>query len=249
MQKNDRGIIYFVSGEDYIKEANNSAKSVKSMLPDIPIAIFTDGKGKDFIDDKLFDKIITSTSGTGHKTARIESLLNSPFDKTLFLDSDTELLEPVNELFELLDNFDLAAAHAPKRSGRLMDNPGLECFPECNTGVLLYRKSEKISEFFNSWINIYNEFRVENISSQDQPSFRKALYSSTIRFYILPPEYNLRTIYPYFAGDMKVKIIHGRGRSFQRARESINDKIKLRTGNFNRGYIGNLVSELVNKLF
>ena len=135
MDKSKCGVIYYASGEDYIKEANKSAKSVRSKLKDIPIVIFTDGNGQEYLDEKLFDEIILSKSGAGYKIEKIECMLHSPFEKTLFLDSDTELLEPVFELFELLDKFDLAAAHAPVRFGGLKKKIGLDCFP----GVQLWR--------------------------------------------------------------------------------------------------------------
>jgi len=249
MDRSNCGIIYFASGKDHIKGANVSAKSVRSKLTGIPIAIFTDGNGKEFLDENLFDKIITSTSGSGHKVERIESLVNSPFEKTLFLDTDTEMLEPVDELFKLLDNFDLAVAHAPKRLGKLQASIGLECFPECNTGVLLFKKNEKTSDFFFSWIKTYNEFRDEGITINDQPSFRKALYDSFVRFYILPPEYNLRTVFPYFAGTMPVKIIHGKGISMERAKRNINKSHKVRSGKLNNGFWINKIYELIYRYF
>jgi alpha-N-acetylglucosamine transferase len=35
----------------------------------------------------------------------------SPYDRTLFIDADIYVVEPIPELFALLDHFDLAATH------------------------------------------------------------------------------------------------------------------------------------------
>ena len=46
-------------------------------------------------------------------------------------------------------------------------------------------------------------------SLPDQPSFRKALYESSLRLATLPPEYNCRLPFPGFLHD-PVRILHGR---------------------------------------
>jgi len=109
------------------------------------------------------------------------------------------------------------------------------------------KKSSAVLNFFNEWSNIYKEYYDKNITIKDQPSLRKALYNTSIRFYILPPEYNLRTTHPYFSGNMKVKILHGRGKSLLRAKNNINNKITLRSGNFNTRYLVYKISELLEK--
>jgi len=247
MNKSKCGVIYCASGKKFLREANISARSVKENLEGIKTAIFTDGMYKNLLDENLFDYVIFREKQASPKMGKITCLAESPFEKTLFLDTDTEVLEPVWELFELLDKFDLALTHAPFRASTLSIANGLESFPECNSGVFTYKKSSAVLNFFNEWSNIYKEYYDKNITKKDQPSLRKALYSSSIRFYIIPPEYNLRTIFPYFAGNMKVKILHGRGKSLLRAKKNINNKITLRSGNFNRGYLVYKISELLEK--
>jgi len=46
---------------------------------------------------------------------KILPLLDSPFNRTVFLDTDTQVCSEFFELFDLLDRFDLAVAHAPWR--------------------------------------------------------------------------------------------------------------------------------------
>ena len=43
---------------------------------------------------------------------KIIALSRTPFEKTLFLDTDTFVIEPLDEIFELLERFDMAAARA-----------------------------------------------------------------------------------------------------------------------------------------
>ena len=114
---------------------------------------------------------------------------------------------------------------------------------------MVFNKNEKTSEFIQDWINIYKEFKEQNLTRKDQPSFRKALYNSTLRFYILPPEYNLRTFFAYFAGSMPVKIIHGRGIPMERAKRNINKNLNPRAGNLNYSYFLNKIYELIYRYF
>jgi len=245
MDRSICGVIYYASGKGYLREANNSARSVKEKHEGIKTAIFTDGMYKNLLDESLFDYVIFREKQASTKLERISCLAESPFEKTLFLDTDTEVIEPVWELFDLLDKFDLALTHAPHRAFSFPDNLELECFPECNSGLLLYTKNREVLDFFYEWTELFKTDLDRNIT-KDQPSLRKALYSSNIRFYILPPEYNLRTVHPYFAGNMKVKILHGRGKSVLRAKRNINYRKTIRIGNFNN-YLIYKISEFLEK--
>ena len=119
MDKSNCGVIYYATGKNFLREANNSARSVKEKLEGIKTAIFTDGMYKSLLDENLFDYVIFREKQVSPKLGRITCLAESPFEKTLFLDTDTEVLEPVWELFEILEKFDLALTHAPFRASTL----------------------------------------------------------------------------------------------------------------------------------
>lgn len=228
----DIGIIYIATGKRYRKEANISAESVRSVMPDISITIFTDTR--DDIQNKLFNTIEIIEKPSFSFFDKIEPLVQSPYKKTLFLDTDTLVLEPVYELFEVLDKFELTYCQAP---GRGADNPQLlaECplaFVEPNTGVMSYLNNSRINKLFQEWSDYYKTLLTEipRRISHDQPAFRKVLYNSDIRALVLPPEYNLRTIYPVFKGRMPTKILHGRKPTLSRAAKLMKIKPKLEMG-------------------
>lgn len=205
----DFGILYIATGTKYIQEAIYSAKSVRQIMPTLPIAIYLDDSTQ--IPEKLFNFVNQIDAPQFSYMDKVSLLQKTPFNQTLFLDTDTLVIEPIHELKTLLSKFDLACTHAPVRSSHdLKMCP--DAFAELNTGVILYRQSDSINKLFQSWTRIYQEqLQSERPPLHDQPAFRQAIFASDINLYILPPEYNLRTVMPMFiGGNAKVKILHGR---------------------------------------
>jgi hypothetical protein len=228
------GIIYIATGPEFIEEAAQSAASVRTTMPGVQTAIFLDPQSRP--PSGLFDHVTILENPSFSFLDKIEPLAKTPFEKTLFLDTDTLVIEPVYELALLLDRFDLAYCHGPWRNSGYGIPECPEAFPEPNTGVLLYRRSDEVFSVFRAWVDIYKG-QLSKIPRpiHDQPALRKAVYESGLNFTILPPEYNFRTVYPYFAGgNLKVKILHGRGNSLKKASLSINKKpTTIRIGNYN----------------
>lgn len=217
----DSGIIYVATGEVYNRETVRSAKSAKAHMPDLPVVLFTDQEPAPQ-DAACFDEIRILSAPSRSFDDKILPLKSTPFRKTLFVDTDTVFLDPVPELFDLLERFDLAYCHAPNRIGSGENNrvSGVpDCFPEANTGVLLYNNIAAFRDLVDAWDKIYARQRCSPAPpSHDQPAFRQALYHSGIKSYVLPPEYNLRTPLPMFKGaGLNAKILHGRGASLERA--------------------------------
>jgi hypothetical protein len=212
----DKGILYVATGDQYVREAGNSARSFKKTMPDIPSAIFTDDTAL-AEEGQCFD-LVEQYEDPFHTYAdKIAPLKKSPFEKTIFLDADTYSLAPCDEIFDLLDRFDLAVAHAPLRVYYYSPPDCPACFPEINTGVIAYRRTSDFERLVDSWLSIYATQPPE-AKTYDQPAFRQALYTSTMRFAILTPEYNLRTCFPFFiGGNAEVKILHDRGESLREA--------------------------------
>ena len=156
-------------------------------------------------------------------------LVETPYEKTLFLDTDTYLCDRIDELFDVLDKYDIAAAHPPYRVQYQI--PGIpECFPEPNTGVIAFRKSSAALEVLRRWPEEYKrQIASQNKPHHDQHSFRAALYHCDARFLVIPHEYNFRSIGPNFAGKgSKVKIIHGRHASFESVESRLNANLDYR---------------------
>jgi hypothetical protein len=98
-------------------------------------------------------------------------------------------------MFDLLDRFDIALAHAHMRNHKIACEPWRvslpKAFPQFNGGVLLYRWNNKTEQFCKDWSKYYHEagFR------KDQVTLRELLWKSDLHLYILPPEYNFRYFY------------------------------------------------------
>lgn len=207
----ERGIVYIATGRKYIEEAFISARSAKEHMPDILITLFSDKAGESGDFNGVFDNIITISDVDGSCRDKIRPLLDTPFEKTLFLDTDTFICSPVYDVFQMLDQFDIALAHAPDRyQYNLPELP--DCFTELNSGVIAYRNNESVRELLKQWEDTFQKMlEKDDDSHRDQHSLRDALYRSSVRFLVLPPEYNFRTICPNFAGKhCAVKILHGR---------------------------------------
>ena len=139
-----------------------------------------------------------------------------PSKYTLFLDSDAFLTFSVDEIFNALGCSQFAAAHAPVRlPDGWRDQSVPLAFPEFNSGVLLFRRSNRQKMLVRRWLNLYNLLSDKYDQQWDQASLRSAVWYSCqnfrLRISVLPPEANLRTTKPWIAGKgMPVFVVHGR---------------------------------------
>lgn len=198
------GFLYVATGSRFLAEATASALRVRELMPSVALAIASDREPE----GDLFDHWFPIENATGSFADKIAPLAQTPFEETVFLDTDTYLCEPVPELFELLDRCDIALAHAPMRVTGSVPVPA--SFPECNSGVIAYKTNEQTKAMFADWQMFYAEQLSSTGQSDDQPALRRALWESGIRLGVLPPEYNFRFVLPSFAGRGPVKILHGR---------------------------------------
>jgi hypothetical protein len=214
-----RGFLYIATGRKYIDEALASAASFKATMPMVPIALFTDCPDA-IPPGNVFCQVRPVPAPKYDFVDKILLLKESPFDRTVFLDSDTYSVSPCPELFEVLDRFDFAAAHAPSRdSWRHPEMRVPPCYPEFNTGVIAYRNGPEFRELVDEWHARYIGFgQLSPPPPHDQAAFRDAAFQSRARGLVLPPEYNTRSCFPYFlAGRSAVRILHDRTASLRTA--------------------------------
>ena len=231
----DAGVVYYAIGEKWTGEMVRSARSVKACMPELPIAVFCDSDLLreaifDETPESLFDFILPLHDSINVKQAKMHTLLNSPFERTLYLDTDTLVVEPVWEIFELLDQFGLAACVSPfwaitKYKHHPKNDPmGVPvAFPKINSGVLAFRKNDQMQRFILEW----QERHRAGGGGQDQPSLRQTLYWSDVRYATMPAAYNYRLGYPSGLGGI-VKIFHGRSDNFEAVCRQINATEKWR---------------------
>lgn len=214
------GVIYVATGRKYIDEALQSMASLKAATPSVHVTLFSDEDVKSPWFDELVrieaaqerDETFRAAASTlpMGMINKVYYMARSPYDRTLFLDTDTYVVNDISDMFPLLERFDIAVTHAPHRSLKALKAPLAEVpasFPVLNTGVILFRRSERLSAFFSEWLRLYPD--VKYAGCNDQAPFREALYHSDLRVATLTPEYNYR-FGKRLAINGVLKIIHGR---------------------------------------
>jgi Nucleotide-diphospho-sugar transferase len=213
MADNRQGIVYSGTGEFYVAEALRSARS-SLRHNQVPHVLFSDGEtsGADGLTVTRFEP-----SGNPY-VDKIANMRRSPFERTIYLDSDTYVVDEIVHVLALLDNYDLAVAFAPAYRG--LDDPGVpKAFHEFNTGVLAWRANERTTTFMESWQRTYEAWLSEDelfpgarkasrSRRADQPAFRRCAWEHGLSVFVLSPEYNFRLGYPATVID-RVRVIHG----------------------------------------
>lgn len=204
------GILFIATGATHRAEAAASARAARVHAGDRPIAIMTDDvEAAEAMG--CFDRCLPHPDPRRSYRDKIPGLLELPFDRTLFLDSDARPTSSLDGLFALLDHHDLAAAQAPVRIPTgWRDHAVPDEFTELNSGVLLLRRGERQAELVARWLETYDEVGQD----WDQASLRSAAWAGLqagLRIATLPPEANLRTTKPWIAGKgIPVTVVHGR---------------------------------------
>jgi len=185
------GVIYYAVGEKYLTEATESAESLKSNN-NIHVTLFTDQNPE----SNIFDNVIEVESKGSPFLDRIKCFLQSPYEKTLYMDTDTIVAGDIGPIFEMLNRFDIVARLDPFRNtagehwGDDQTNINVpQAFPEYQCGVFGYRDADCIKDLFIMWEERYSE--VVETDLIDQPFFREAVYHTDVHIGTLPSEYNL----------------------------------------------------------
>jgi len=183
------GVLYVARGAGYLDLAIASARSLRAHDPAIAIDIFTDIR---LPVGTPFDRVAPLPPGASRD--KIACMALTRFDRTLFLDCDTLVVQPLGDLFTLLDRVDLAVAHDVRRTSALIQEAGIDgipaAFPQFNTGVLLYRRTGAVLRFIADWAARYAALG----RPRDQVSFRDLMWLGDLRYHVLPPEFNLRRV-------------------------------------------------------
>jgi hypothetical protein len=211
------GVLYIITTHKdfrYLKAGIESAKSIKYYSPQLSIHIYTDYDGLNFIEKHIKTRLFDSKgliNTPPHYRSKVDYISKSPFVNTLYLDSDTLICDDISEMYELLNEFDIALAHAHKRNTpqnlRTWRITIPYSFPQYNSGVILYRNTKVIKKFFETWADCFHEAKF----IKDQVTLRELLFKSKLRIATLPPEYNIRYqkyIKIWSTGEAKPKILH-----------------------------------------
>ena len=219
--------IFWIATKDHFQECVQSSESVKHCMPYHPRILLT----PDDFNHSAFTHItkiplrqypLWYLDFVNYMNLALNLL---DYDKFLFLDTDTYMIEPVPEVFNILDRFDIVSTIAPGRiiSPTQADIP--ECFAEYNTGVLAFRKNT-CTTLFRVWLNIYKS-NPGLYGENDQAPLREAIFMLPVRPYVLPLEYNCRFGFGGQAAG-NIKILHGRSDNIKALAENINKDTGIR---------------------
>ena len=147
-----RALIYFLFNDsEYYWNFNiQSARTLKEHMPQLKVHLIAPNyphlikKIKPFVDDYTFIEPMS------YKRAepwwrKFEELVKLPYDQAMFLDSDTYIVEPFPELFDMLDRFDLVSTleHHYSTSDYMP-----QCWPQLNLGMFLWNRTDDIMKLF-----------------------------------------------------------------------------------------------------
>jgi hypothetical protein len=209
-------VLYVAMGE-YVEEAAISARSAREHM-DVPVAIITDESP----DYDCFDIVIDCDDPRYGFADKVNNLHRTPFDRTLFLDTDIYVARPVSDVFAVLERKDVAVAHdvavkAPMDGYTRARIPA--AYPEFNSGVIGYAGTDAADSVLRDYWEIYSSANY----TVDQPALRRALYENDeAQVCVLPDEYNCRWTICGQVSDT-VRLFHGRLYDFDGEIDGLDD--------------------------
>ncbi len=131
----------------------------------------------------------------------------TPFEHTLFLDTDTVLLDDPSYGFEMAARHGLGVVISPAGNAAIhwhLNNAPSDLV-QYNTGVIFFSKRSPVHQLFETWRQ-----RCDPTQRNDQPGFALAVHETGINPFVLPLMWNYRAAYgqgPIFG---PIKIWHSR---------------------------------------
>ena len=180
------GFIYVVVGERCKKAAVRSAHSLRK-LHSQQICFFSDDHMKNY---DLPVNTVVKLIDNPHRRSKVAACCCSPYEKSIFIDADTFIVGSLSSVFDILDRFEFAICHDNARVETASTAPDIkaqDCFPEFNTGFFAFT-SGAINKILIPWSGVIESKNFR----RDQPTLRALLWKTDARFYILPPEFNIR---------------------------------------------------------
>lgn len=211
------GMMYMAWGEKAMQSINRSIATLKRLGYSYPVAIVGDFPNKPpsdvmpstrkFIpmDTNPFD--VSKAKNFQFRAGRIKPQLCklSPFDFTLYVDADTQFIQPVHLAFHLLFEHDLVVTdeilslkdlynkrlagwelNMIERDVTIIELGGNDQQKFINSGVFLFRKNEKTIKLFNDWSEEWQRFQ----EWDEQLALMRAIHENDVNVHHLPVEWN-----------------------------------------------------------
>lgn len=205
------GYFYIAVGMPWVKEAAASAYSLKRFTK-FPICLITDQLD---YKNEIFDIILYEKMETNF-VSKIYGLQHSPFERNVFLDTDTFVCSNIDNLFNVLDLYDISLCtdsfvHSYNFIDRYQPNFKIRyegVLPQYNTGVIVYNWNDSVKKLVDDWLVIHQKMGIP----ANMPSFREAVIDNydKVKVAILPHEYNFHGTLTFRIAYTEIKIIHDR---------------------------------------
>ena len=156
----EKGFLYIAFGESFTKEALMSIKSLKRYNSE-PVALFTDRDQTEEYEG-LVD--VYAKISPNHIRAKVDFVNQTPFQKTVYLDSDTLIVRNISDMFDVLDRFDVALTNDYARKRLQYTNMIPEyadipySFSEVNGGIMAYNNSFATHTFLSMWKEYFYKY-------------------------------------------------------------------------------------------
>jgi alpha-N-acetylglucosamine transferase len=135
----------------------------------------------------------------------------SPFDYTLYLDSDTRINGNLDIYFDtLMNGYDLTITPSKNQGSDLFwhlskddrtavyQSIEFQDVLQLQAGVFSFRKSPAIFNLFQSWRSEWKRFK-----GQDQGALIRALYNNPVKLYLLSSVFNGGTVINHLFGKLR----------------------------------------------
>ena len=195
-KKLENGFMYIVFGDPFNKEAKLSVESLLKFNPEVNVAIFTDNV--DIFKKFNTNNVLLYEIKPKHIRAKVDYISKSPFSNTIYLDSDTLIVDNIEEIFINFKRDDVLVTQCFERKrekySSIKEYSSIPySFSEVNGGFLGFNDSPASKRFLKIWKKKFYKYR-KMTSGWDQISLRIALWKSEVKICNLPYEYNIRSI-------------------------------------------------------
>lgn len=197
----NEGILYLACGFTYYEQALYSVKSLRRHMPDINVTLACDydyasNDPRSIVNGRpCFDQFIHidhDSERPYRSKSRIMS--RSPYEKTIYLDCDTVVLDNFSEIFKCLDIFDCGASLNVHR-GPVYKYGDIQCLATFNSSTFAYRKSDVMGRVFADFQEQFDAAASENPRVGDQEILSYCIIRNGAKFWVLPEEYNFHLMH------------------------------------------------------
>lgn len=190
----DRGIVYIVFGP---RAADQAEQSIRALRPHNPWPIIVVGDQEPEGATRYIPVDRSGTMGESARATKVRLYAWSPYEQTLYLDADTRPRQSLDAGWAALDRgWDLAAAPSldpafgrlgADERGRLVMTLGARYAVPLNSGVIFFRRSDRLASFWRDWAAEWERYR-----GRDQGAMLLALQRTKPRVWLLGQPWNDR---------------------------------------------------------